>query len=155
MKHIARYLIAAILVVSTVAAMPVLADVISPPVNWSLNVTYPVSLTTALGTSANVSDAYSSLAHQVQGVQNLPAYLWFKSTNSYNGTLANLYLSFVVPGEALRISYNSTELVYNATAGAYMYGPITLAANETVELVFKVVPLQRGYYTLSTQWTQE
>jgi len=160
LKHAIKYVVLVTLLVAFTFTMPALAAETtpqSPIVGPGLNVTYPVSLLWTTGTADRAVGDYVSDHSQLQCVQDSPVYLWFKSTSSQN--LTNLYLSLEIPQEVVHIVPEvfpgGTTITYSSADGAYLAGPVSFMAGDTSEICFRVVPLQRGYYTLDVQWIKE
>jgi len=157
LKRISKCLVVIALLAFISAAVPVLADEQSPVAGPGFSVTYPMSLLWTVGTSQEAVEDYTSSRRQIQCVQNSPVHLWFESTSSQN--LTGLYLSFEIPRGVVDITAvlfpGGTTMDYSSTDGAYLAGPVSVTANSTLEVCFKVIPLQRGYYTLDVQWVKE
>lgn len=160
MKRVTKCLVVIALLALISVVIPVLVSGTtqqSATVEPCFNCTYPMSLLWTIGTSHGAVEDYTSSHRQIQCVQNSPVHLWFESISSYN--LTKLYLSFEIPQGVVDITPvvfpDDTTMTYSSTAGAYLAGPVSVTVNSTLEVCFRVIPLQRGYYTLDVQWVKE
>lgn len=159
MKRVSKCLVVIALLALISVAVPVLASEATLGQNATVcfNVTDPMSLLWTVGTSHEAVEDYTSGRRQIQCVQNSPVHLWFESTSSQD--LTGLYLSFEIPRGLVDITLvdfpDGTTIDYSSVSGAYLAGPVSVTANSTLEVCFKVIPLQRGYYTLDVQWVKE
>lgn len=146
-------------VIATMAmAVPVMAaqQEASNLLEMELEVTYPIQLSWALGTADGPVANYTDENLEASWGTGLPKYLWFKSELSTN--MSSLYLFFGAPEDAISITPVgfSANVTYDSSAGAYVAGPDGgFTFNDTAELCFQIIPLGRGFYTLTAQWNEE
>lgn len=148
-----------VLVLVVVVAAPVLAgELVSPPVELNLNVTYPIELYWALGSPSGASGNYTQEVLRDEWSLGVPKYLWLKSACADN--LTGLYLNFEASRDAFRVESLTSGYAVTYDSGREVYvvapaGGFNFTGPAETEQGFKITPLARGRYYVRVYWTKE